>query len=53
MDKVTRDMCVAQLKAAHEHPEKPELMQSAIVSSLLAARRASAATNEVTVIVGP
>ena len=36
MDKVTRDMCVAQLKAAHEHPEKPELMQSAIVSSLIA-----------------
>lgn len=36
MDKVTRDMCVAQLKNADEHPEKPELMQSAIVSSLIA-----------------
>jgi len=36
MDKVTRDMCVAQLKNADEHPEKPELMRSAIVSSLIA-----------------
>ena len=31
MDKVTRDMCVAQLKNADEHPEKPELMRSALV----------------------
>ena len=36
MDKVTRDMCVAQLKNADEHPEKPELMRSAIVSSMIA-----------------
>lgn len=36
MDKVTRDMCVAQLKNADDHPEKPELMRSAIVSSLIA-----------------
>ena len=36
MDKVTRDMCVAQLKNADEHPEKPELMRSALVSSLIA-----------------
>lgn len=36
MDKVTRDMCVAQLKNADAHPEKPELMRSAIVSSLIA-----------------
>jgi len=36
MDKVTRDMCVAQLKNADEHPEKPELMRTAIVSSLIA-----------------
>lgn len=36
MDKVTRDMCVAQLKNADEHPDKPELMRSAIVSSLIA-----------------
>lgn len=36
MDKVTRDMCVAQLKTADAHPEKPELMRSAIVSSLIA-----------------
>ena len=36
MDKVTRDLCVAQLKNADEHPEKPELMRSAIVSSMIA-----------------
>lgn len=36
MDKVTRDMCVAQLQNADKHPEKPELMRSAIVSSLIA-----------------
>ena len=36
MDKVTRDMCVAQLKNADAHPEKPELMRSAIVSSMIA-----------------
>ena len=36
MDKVTRDMCVAQLKNADEHPDKPELMRSAIVSSVIA-----------------
>ena len=36
MDKVTRDMCVAQLKNANEHPEKPELMWNAILSSLIA-----------------
>ena len=36
MDKVTRDMCVAQLKNADDHPDKPELMRSAIVSSLIA-----------------
>ncbi len=36
MDKVTRDMCVVQLKNADDHPEKPELMRSAIVSSLIA-----------------
>ncbi len=36
MDKVTRDMCVAQLKNADEHPEKPELMRSATISALIA-----------------
>ena len=36
VDRVTRDMCVAQLKNADDHPEKPELMRSAIVSSLIA-----------------
>lgn len=36
MDKVTRDMCVAQLKNANEHPENPELMRSAILSSMIA-----------------
>lgn len=36
MDKVTRDMCVAQLKNADDHPEKPELMRSATVSALIA-----------------
>ena len=36
MDKVTRDMCVAQLKNADEHPEKPELMRAAIISSMIA-----------------
>ena len=36
MDKVTRDMCVAQLKNADDNPEKPELMRSAIVSSMIA-----------------
>ena len=29
-------MCVAQLKNADAHPEKPELMRSAITSSLIA-----------------
>lgn len=36
MDKVTRDMCVAQLMNANENPDKPELMRSAIVSSMIA-----------------
>lgn len=36
MDEVTRNMCVAQLKNADAHPEKPEVMNTAIVSSLIA-----------------
>lgn len=36
MDQVTRDMCVAQLKNADDHPEKPELWRAAIITSMIA-----------------